>query len=149
MATTHGSNGNRRDAPISELVRSLISDTVFLVRSEAELAKLELKKKASQVGAAVAMMAAGAVIALYAVATLIAAAVIALALVVPAWAAALIVGVVLVAIATVLVLVGRGKVRAATPLTPTRTTGAVKEDIEWIRHETNRLKTTTSETTSE
>lgn len=140
MATTHSPDGKRREAPISELVRSLISDTVLLVRREAEFAKLELKAKASQVGVAAALMATGVVIGLYAVATLVAAAVLALALVLPAWAAASIVGVVLIGVAVALVMVGRSKVRAATPLGPTRTADAVKEDIEWIRTETDRLK---------
>jgi len=76
-----------------------------------------------------------------ALATLVACAVIALAIVLPTWAAALIVGVLLLAIAAVLVLVGRARVRTATPLVPRETIDVAKEDIGWLRDETERLKT--------
>ena len=65
----------------------------------------------------------------------------ALAIVLPAWAAALIVAVVLVAIAAALAQIGRARLRAAAPLAPTRTLETVQEDIEWIRLETEQLKT--------
>ena len=141
MASSHTGNGSRRDDPVSELVRSLISDVALLVRREAELAAIELKGKASKAGAAAGILAAGAAIGLYALGTLIAAAVLALAIVVDAWAAALIVGVVLAAIAAALVMVGRARLRAAAPLTPTRTLTSVQEDIGWMRQKTEELKT--------
>jgi len=134
-------DGSRRTAPVSELVRSLFADVALLARREAELAKIELKDKASKVGVAVGMLGAGALFAVLALETLIAAAVLALALVLPAWAAALIVGVVLIAVAAALVLVGRDRLRAAAPLAPTRTLDTVQEDIGWMRRETEQLKT--------
>ena len=78
----------------------------------------------------------------FAVATLIAASVLALAIVLPAWAAALIVSVVLLAAAAALVMAGRAKIRAATPLSPERSLEQAQEDVAWIRHKTEELKTT-------
>jgi uncharacterized membrane protein YqjE len=132
----------RRSAPVADLVRALLSDVSLLVRKEAELATIELKAKASEVGGAAALLGAGAVVALLAAGTLIAAAVLALAIVLPAWAAALIVGVVLLALAAVLAVLGRSRLRAATPLAPTDTIDTVREDIAWMRHEAERLNET-------
>ena len=135
------SNG-RRGAPVADLVRALLSDVSLLVRKEAELATIELKAKASEVGGAAALLGAGAVVAMLAAGTLVAAAVLGLAIVLPAWVAALIVGVVLLALAAVLAVLGRSRLRAATPLAPTDTIDTVREDIAWMRHETERLNET-------
>lgn len=141
VATSQTVNGDRRNAPVSELVRSLAADLASLARREAELARLEFTHKASKVGVAAGMVAAAAAIAWFALATLIAAAVLALAIVLPAWAAALIVGVVLFVVAAALILAGRAMIRAATPLAPRRSLDAVQEDIAWIRNTTEQLKT--------
>jgi peptidoglycan/LPS O-acetylase OafA/YrhL len=141
METSHPGSGDRRNASISELVRSLVADVTLLARREGELARIELKGKASKAGVALGVLAAGLLVAVFALATLIAAAVLALAIVLPAWAAALMVAAALLAIAAVLLLIGRARLRAASPLAPTRTLQAVKEDIGWIQHETEQLKT--------
>ena len=141
MATSHTEDGSRRHASVSELIRSLIADVALLVRREGELGMIELKEKASEVGVAVGLLGAGALFAVFALATLIAAAVLALAIVLPAWAAALIVAALLLAVAAALALIGRARLRAAAPLAPTRTIETVREDIGWIRLQTEQLKT--------
>ena len=141
MATTQTDNGDRRAAPVSGLVRSLVADLILLARREADLIKIELKHKASTAGVGAGLIAAAAVIGWFGVATLIAAAVLAMAIVLPPWAAALLVGVALFVIAAALILAGRAKIRAATPLTPDRSLDAAQEDIAWIRHKTEELKT--------
>jgi hypothetical protein len=141
MATTNTQDPGRRGEPISELVRSLIGDITLLARREAELARIELKDKASKAGLAAGLLGAGIAVAWFAVATLIATAVLALAIVLPAWAAALIVGLVLVAVAMALVLVGRARLRAVGPLAPTQTIDTVQEDIRWMQLKTEQLKT--------
>ena len=141
MVTSEGVNGHRRTAPVSDLIRSLVADLVSLARHEADLVKIELKHKMSSAGAAAGMFVVAGLVALFGLATLIAASVLALAIVLPAWAAALIVGVVLFAVAAALVLAGRAKIRTATPLTPKRSLDAAQEDIAWIRHKTEQLKT--------
>lgn len=140
MATSQTDDGDRRNAPVSELVRSLAADLVSLARREAELARLEFKNKASKVGVAAGLFVAAVALAWFAVATLIAATVLALAIVLPAWAAALIVGVALMAVVAALILTGRAMIRAATPLAPKRSLDAVQEDITWIRNTTEQLK---------
>ena len=140
MATSHTEDRSRRAAPVSELVRSLVADAVLLVRREAELAAIELKDKASKVAAGASMFVAAAAIVLFAIATLIVAAVLALAIVLPAWAAALIVAALLLVVAAALVLAGRASIRAATPLAPKATLDTAQEDIAWMRHKTEQLK---------
>lgn len=141
MSTASVDDVGRRAAPASELIRSLVADVGLLVRREAELASIELKDKAAKAGVAIGLMAAGGVFAFFGVATLIAAAVLALAIVLPAWASALIVATVLFVAAVVLALVGRARMRTATPLAPKRSIAAAQEDIAWMRHKTEQLKT--------
>lgn len=130
------------DTPIGALLRSLLADIRLLSRREAELAVLELKLKASGLGIAGGLMGGAVLTALFAVGTLVAAAVLALAIVLPAWAAALVVGVVLVLVALTLLFVGRARMRAFGPLAPTETIETLREDMEWIRRETDRLRAT-------
>ena len=74
MAHAH-TEGDRRDVPVSELIRSLLADLVLLARREAELATIELKEKGSSLGIAAGVLTAGVVLALFALGTLISAAV--------------------------------------------------------------------------
>lgn len=137
---TNARDGRRRDTPVSELVRLLVADLTQLVRRETELAKIELKVKASKAGVAGGLLTGGVTFGLYALGTLIAAAVLGLGVVVPPWAAALIVGVVLAAIAATLIVLGRARMRAVTPLTPSRTLETVREDIGWTLQKTEDLR---------
>lgn len=141
MAITDTGDRGRRTATISELIRSLIADVSVLARREGELAMIELKEKASEVGIALGVLAGAAVLVLLASATLIAAAVLALAIVLPAWAAALVVAAIVLAVATILLVTGRARLRAAGPLAPTRTIETVQEDLAWIRLRLDELTT--------
>lgn len=141
MAITDTGDRGRRAATISELIRSLIADVSVLARREGELAVIELKGKASEVGIALGVLAGAAVLVLLASATLIAAAVLALAIVLPAWAAALVVAAIVLAVATILLVTGRARLRAAGPLAPTRTIETVQEDLAWIRLRLDELTT--------
>ncbi len=140
MATPEIGDGDRRNASLSELIRSLLSDASLIFRREGELAMIEIKAKASKVGVGLGLLAGGVLFAMFALATLVGAAVLALAIVLPAWAAALVVAAVLVVAAAVLVLIGRARLRKATPLAPTRALQAAKEDIGWIQRETEHLR---------
>jgi hypothetical protein len=68
--------------------------------------------------------------------------VLALAIVLPAWAAALIVGAVLVTVAVVLFFMGRARMQSVGSLAPTQTIEGAREDVAWIRRETERLRST-------
>lgn len=131
-----------RESPTSELSRRLLTDVRLIFGRQAQLAKLELEDKGSRLRTAGVEIAAAAVVAVFGVGVLIAAAVLALTIVLPAWAAALIVGAVLVAVAAVLFLLGRARLRSLGSLAPTETIEAAREDVAWIRRETERLRST-------
>ena len=131
-----------RESPTSELFRRLLSDVRLIFERQAQLAKLELEDKGSRLRTAGVEIAAAVVVAVLGVGVLITAAVLALTIVLPAWAAALIVGAVLVAVAAVLFLMGRARLRSLGSLAPTETIEAAREDVAWIRRETERLRST-------
>ena len=131
-----------RESPTSELFRRLLTDVRLIFGRQAQLAKLELEDKGSRLRTAGVEIAAAVVVAVFGVGVLIAAAVLALTIVLPAWAAALIVGAVLVAVAAVLFLMGRARLRSMGSLAPTETIEAAREDVAWIRRETERLRST-------
>jgi Putative Actinobacterial Holin-X, holin superfamily III len=140
----HVGDGERRAAPLTDLLGSLVTDVTLLARHEGELAIIELKGKATEVGIGVGVLACGALAAVFALAAAIAAAVLGLAIVLPAWAAALIVAVALLAAAAALGVLGRARIRAAAPLVPTETLESVQEDIRWIRQQMDDLNQTMS-----
>jgi peptidoglycan/LPS O-acetylase OafA/YrhL len=131
-----------RESPTSELFRRLLTDVRLIFGRQAQLAKLELEDKGSRLRTAGVEIAAAVVVAVFGVGVLIAAAVLALTIALPAWAAALIVGAVLVAVAAVLFLMGRARLRSLGSLAPTETIEAAREDVAWIRRETERLRST-------
>jgi uncharacterized membrane protein YqjE len=131
-----------REAPPGELFRRLLTDVRLMVGRQTQLAKLELDDKSSRLRVAGVLMGATAVVAVFAVGVLITALVLALTIVLPAWAAAFIVGAVLVTVAGVLFLMGRVRMRSVGSLVPTETIEAVREDVAWIRRETERLRPT-------
>jgi hypothetical protein len=116
-----------------QLIGDLPGYLADLIRSEIELLKTELVEKAKYFGVGAGLVAAGAVIALYAFGVLLAAAVLGIATALPAWLAALIVGVVLLIITTVLVLIGVRQLKRAAPPVPTETIDNVKKDVDAIK----------------
>lgn len=140
----HVGDGERRGAPLTDLLGSLVTDVTLLARHEGELAIIELKGKASEAGIGLGLLACGALAAVFALATAIAAAVLGLSIVLPAWAAALIVAVALLAGAAALAVLGRARIRAAAPLIPSETLESVQEDIRWIRQQMDDLNQTPS-----
>ena len=142
MASVPTDQERLREAPPSDLMRSLLADIRLMLELEAELAKLEVKDKGSRLGIAGGILSGAVVVALLALGTLIAAAVAGLAIVLPLWAAALIVGTVLVVVAVVMFLVGRARMRAVGSLVPTAAIETAREDMGWIRREAERLRST-------
>ena len=142
MASVPTDQARLREAPTGELFRRLFADVRLVVERQAQLAKLELEDKGSRLRTAGVEIAAAVFVAVFGLGVLIAAAVLALTIVLPAWAAALIVGAVLVAVAAVLFLMGRARLRSLGSLAPTETIEAAREDVAWIRRETERLRST-------
>jgi uncharacterized membrane protein YqjE len=142
MASVPTEQERLRGAPTRELFRGLLADLRLMVERQAQLGKLELEEKGSRLRVAGVLMSAAVIVAVFAVGVLITAAVLALAAVLPAWAAALLVGAVLVTVAVVLFLMGRDRKRSVGSLAPTGTIEAAREDVAWIRRETERLRST-------
>lgn len=141
MSVQEGNGSVTGDAterrPFGQLVASIVGGFGTLARKHVELAKIEAAEAASVRGKGVGMMAAAAVVVMYAVGFLAAAGATALALVLPVWAAILIVAVLMLVVAWALVMVGRRTIRSA-PAPAERTQEALKEDIRWAKQQIER-----------
>lgn len=126
------------DATTGQLVSRLSQEVSELVRSELQLAKVEMSGKAKRAGLGAGLFGGAGVIALYGVGALIAAAILALALAMDAWLAALIVGVVLLLVAGAVALVGKKQVQQATPATPEHTVDSLKQDVQAVKEARER-----------
>jgi membrane protein len=129
--------GESRGRSTGDLVRSIGTDTVTLVRKEIELAKQEVKEGIAARIKGIAALAAAGVMGLYVVGFLGAAAAAGLALVVPLWAALLIVAGVFIVLALIAALIGRG-VMKGTSIAPERAKENLKEDVKWARAQLRR-----------
>jgi drug/metabolite transporter (DMT)-like permease len=132
MEMTSRNDGAERRSLIG-LVSDLWRETSALFRAEAELAKVELSEKVSQIQTAIVSLAVGGAILLAAVLLLLDAAVNALAQVLPPeqapWLAPLIVGVVVGIIGFIALAKGRRDLEARS-LAPTRTMHSLRRDAE-------------------
>ena len=117
---------------LGELFGTLTSDLSELMRSEMELARVELKEEATKAGKAAGLLGAGALAGYLALTLLAFAAAWGLAEVVDAGWAFLIVGLVVGAIAAVLALKGKERMNAVNPV-PDQTMETLKEDARWAR----------------
>jgi uncharacterized membrane protein YqjE len=120
------------DQSLGELFGTLTSDLSELVRSEMELARVEIREEAAKAGRAASFLGAGGLIAYLGLGLLAMAAAWGLAEVVDAGWAFLIVGVVIAAIGAVLVMKGRDRLREVRPV-PEETVETLKEDARWAR----------------
>jgi len=125
--------GEARDRPTAELMRELTDQTTSLVRTEIELAKVELTEKGKKAAVGVGMFGAAGLFGVVGFAAITACLIWALSEAVVGWLAALIVGVVYAAIAGVLALRGKKQVQRATPPVPERAVDSTKEDLEWLK----------------
>ncbi len=134
MRDTGGDGATHEGPSIATIVQDIVQDVQGLVRSEVRLAKTEMKEEATTAAKAAAMLAAGALVALYALGFLLVVAYLVLENVMADWLAALIVGVVLAVIAGALVMVGRKKLKEFNPK-PDDTIQTVKEDVKWAKQQ--------------
>jgi uncharacterized membrane protein YqjE len=122
-----------RERPMTEVVKDIITNVQEMVRSEARLARVELREEASKTARAGAMLAAGGVLGI--IAGVFALVFIAqlLDMVMPDWAATLIITLALGIAAAVLISKGRGRLHVPTP---DKTIENVKENVEWMKNQT-------------
>jgi uncharacterized membrane protein YqjE len=117
------------------VIQDIIQNVQDIVRSEVRLAKAEITNESKKAARAGAVLAAGAVLGLYALGFLLLAAVYGLSLALPAWAAALIVGAVIAVIAAIMIIAGRARMKNV-HARPETTIRSVKENIEWLKTQT-------------
>ena len=123
--------------PLGAVMASAVAGFRTLARQHLELAKVEAVEAASARGQGVGMMAAAAIVVMYAIGFLAAAGAAALALVWPVWAAILTVAVVMIVVAVALVLVGRRAIRNAPP-PAVQTRETLKEGARWAKRQIER-----------
>jgi uncharacterized membrane protein YqjE len=117
---------------LADLLSQTTQDLSGLLRSEVELAKVELKQEASTAAKAGGMLGAAGVLAHLAVLLALFAAAWGLDAIMPTGLAFLIVAVVVAVVAFVLYRLGRARLEEATPVAP-KTAQTLKEDVEWAR----------------
>jgi uncharacterized membrane protein YqjE len=120
------------DLSTGQLIGQLSEQTSRLVRSELQLAQVELKNSAKHAGLGVGLFSVAGVLAWFGLGALTTTAIIALDLVLPLWAAALIVTLLLFVAAGIAALVGKKQVQQVTP-TPERTVENVKLDVQEVK----------------
>lgn len=130
------------DRTLGTIVKELVGDIQTLFRSEIALLKLEIKDTVAKLGGGIGMFAGAAFVALFGLAFLFVTVLLVLVRIgVPAWLSALIVTIVLFAVATVLALLGKKKF-AAVNFVPSRSIEQVKTDIESIKADIARARST-------
>jgi hypothetical protein len=120
------------EASLGELFSSLTRDLSTLVRSEMELAQVEIRQEVGKVGKAAGILGAGALTGYLALTLLSFSAAWGLAEVVDAGWAFLIVGLAVAVVAAVLAMTGRNRLQDIRPL-PEQTVDTLKEDARWAR----------------
>jgi len=120
------------DQSLGGLFGTLTSDLSELVRSEMELARVEIREEAAKAGRAAGLLGAGGLIAYLGLGLMAMAAAWGLAEVVDAGWAFLIVGLVIAAIGVVVLMKGRDRLREVRPV-PEETVETLKEDARWAR----------------
>jgi len=131
MITQSGPPGDEKS--LGQLVSDLSEQAARLVRAEIDLAKAEVTARAQQLGLGAALVAVGALLALYLLGAGIATAIIVLDLWLDLWLAALIVCVVLLLVVVVLVLIGINRIKAGSPPTPAKAIENVQQDIASVK----------------
>jgi uncharacterized membrane protein YqjE len=137
------SNGRRRqeaqDASIGELLKRLSSDGSHLVQQEIQLAKTELQESAARAAKSAAKIGTGVVLALPGIMAITAAIIIGLGIIINSyWVSALIVGAAILIAAGVLI---KGAIAGLkTGIAPKATVQTVREDVDWAKRESVRVK---------
>jgi uncharacterized membrane protein YqjE len=120
------------DESLGTLFGNLTSDLSDLLRSEMELARVEIREEAAKAGRAAGVLGAGALVAYLGLGLLAMAAAWGLAEVVDAGWAFLIVGLLVAVTGGVLLMTGRNQLREVRPV-PDETVETLKEDARWAR----------------
>jgi uncharacterized membrane protein len=122
---------------LGDLFGDLSQKASLLARQEIQLAKVEMKQKATEATAEVVTIAVGGFLANAALLALVAALIAGLAQFMAVWVAALLVGVVLAVIAGLLVGKGVTALKEMN-MVPEQTVTTLQEDKEWLAQQLNQ-----------
>jgi len=117
---------------VGSILQGILDNLQELVRSEVALAKREVADDIQRGKGAIAMLVAGAAVALIGFHFLLWTAVYALALRLPIWAATAIVGALFVVVGGLVVSIGLKRWQVIS-FTPERTVATLKENLEWVK----------------
>jgi len=123
------SDKNYGKAFVNTIVTALIGSFVSTVKSEIEIAKIELTIKVKKVGAGIGMLIAASVLAFFMILIFFAAAVAGIAVALPVWLSALIVAGALLLIVLILALVGIKKIKKNASYSPERAINHIKNSM--------------------
>ena len=127
------------DASLGELFKQLSGDSTHLLQQEIQLAKTELQETASRAAGASRKLGIAAGLALPGILAITAALIIVLGILIHSyWGSALILGAVILLVAAVLLKRAIDELKAG--LAPKQTVRTVRDDIDWAKRETTRMK---------
>lgn len=128
-----------RNGSIGDLFKELSNDSSRLIQDEVQLAKIELRESVSTLSGAAGKVGLAAVLAIPGLLALTAALVIGIGVLINSyWVSALIGGVVILVVAGI--LAQRAVAAFERGLSPRETIRTVREDVDWAKHETTRVK---------
>ncbi len=134
MTTNAAHGGGPAGSPSTgDLVNQAAAQISTLVRDELALAKLELAEKGRRAGVGGGLVGGAAVLGWFGLGLLVTLAVVLLDLAWPLWLSILVVMVVVFAAAAVAAFLGRQKLTAAVPPTPTDAVAGVQADVRTVR----------------
>jgi len=134
MPTRAGNSGAGESRGLGAATRLVSERASALVRLELQLATAELKRKLSELGVGIGLLAGAALFALYALGFGLAAIAAGLATTVSTWLALLIVTGALIVIVTILALIGYARVQKGTPPMPEQAIEEAKLTTEALKN---------------
>jgi uncharacterized membrane protein YqjE len=134
-AWTERSGATPSERSAADVLKDIVGNVQEIIRSEVRLARAEIREDTTQLMKAGTVLAAGALLGLYALLFLFIALMYGLTTVLSPAVSALLVGVALAIVAGILVSAGRGRLRNVSPK-PEKTIETVKENIEWLKGQT-------------
>lgn len=114
---------------VNSVISAFFGNWFATIKTEVEIAKIEMKYKAKQLGAGIGMLVAAAVLSFFVLLVLLTAAIAGLSEAFPVWLSALIIGGAMLLIVLVLALIGASKVKKNKDITPDRAINNIKNSM--------------------
>ena len=127
-----GRASSNQDRPLSRILQEMVAHLTEIIRSEIQLARVEIRADMTQGARASVFVAIGAVFGLYAFGFALLGVVYVLATRVTPWLSALVVAAGVGAIAAIFLYVGRSKLKQV-DLKPDNTIRSLQENVTWMK----------------